>query len=38
MCKNYNDSCKQEELGCQGCAYNEGKNEGKEVDVKCGKE
>lgn len=34
MCEQYNDSCKQEELGCQGCVY----NKGKEVDVKCGKE
>lgn len=34
MCEKYNDSCKQEELGCVGCTY----NEGKEVDVKCGKE
>lgn len=35
MCDKYNESCKQEELGCKGCVY---ENKEREVERKCGKE
>lgn len=33
MCEKYNENCKQEEMGCKGCAYC-----CKEGDNKCLKE